>query len=151
MNHHRLLKRTRQNISDLLKGKTNMAFELNKFIFVGNLGKDAIVTEDGGKSRTNFSVANSRTFTANGEKRTQTSWFPCVWYGEGGVKLQQWLVKGKPVLIEGRIEIRQYEKDGQQRSFTEVVVQSLQLLPDGSRNKDNARDEEDITEDEVPF
>jgi|SRR6478609_5161499 len=130
-----------------------MAFEVNKFIVAGNLGKAAEVNTEGTSPRTTFSLANSRTYTSNGEKKTQTSWFPCVWYGDSGAKLAKYLEKGKSVLVEGRIEIRQYEKDGQKRSFTEVVVQSLQFVPDGGRKEAAAANDEDddVTLDDVPF
>jgi single-strand DNA-binding protein len=133
-----------------------MSLEVNTFVVAGNLGRDAEVTEGGNQPRVVFPIANNRSFRQNGEKVTKTSWFRCVWYGDAAVALAPYLTKGKGVHVVGRVEIREYEQDGQKKSITEVIVGSLQLLRDGSDSNgttstasNNADDFED--DEEVPF
>ena len=67
---------------------------------------------------------------------------------------KEYLKKGRPVAIEGRLQIREYEKDGQKRSFSEVVADNMQML--GKRGDFDAQEApgktatEDIAEDEKP-
>ena len=103
---------------------------VNKVILLGHLGKDAETKfTPSGVSRSNFTVATNRRWKdqQSGEWKEETDWHNCVlWRSEN---LSNYLLKGKQVYLEGRLQTRSYEdKDGQKKYFTEVVVDELILL-----------------------
>ena len=110
---------------------------VNKVILLGNLGKDAETKfTTSGISISKFSLATSRNTKdqASGEWKELTDWHNVVvWKTE---HVANYLLKGKKVYLEGRLETRNYEdKDGQKKYFTEVIcdAQNLVLLGGGPR------------------
>ena len=107
-----------------------MARSLNKVMLIGNLGRDAETKfTPAGVARTNFSIATTRRFkdTATGDWRDETDWHNVVlWRSEN---LANYLLKGKQVFVEGRLQTRSYEdKDGKKVYSTEVVAEEVMLL-----------------------
>lgn len=110
---------------------------VNKVILVGNLGRDpeyrTFPNSEGGV--TNFSMATTfRTRDrATGEYKDEVEWHNIVLFNRLAEVAQQYLRKGSPVYIEGRIRTRKWQdkNTGQDRYTTEIVAESLQLL--GSR------------------
>ena len=103
---------------------------VNKVILLGHLGKDAETKyTPNGTARTTFPLATNRRWKdeASGEWKEETDWHNIVlWRGEN---VANYLLKGKQVYLEGRLQTRNYEdKDGVKRYFTEVVSQDLILL-----------------------
>src|SRR5579863_8357753 len=103
---------------------------VNKVILVGHLGRDAETKfTPGGAAVTKFSVATNRRWKDkdSGEWKEETDWSNVVlWRSEN---LANYLLKGKQVYVEGRLQTRNYEdKDGQKRYITEVVADDLILL-----------------------
>ncbi len=86
---------------------------VNKVMLVGNLGKDAEVRyTPGGQSVASFSIATTENWTSkDGEKKEQTEWHRIVLWGKPAESLQPYLVKGKQIYLEGRLQTRQWEKD----------------------------------------
>lgn len=107
-----------------------MSTSVNKVILIGNLGKAAEMRRTGsGEAVLNFSIACNESWKdKSGQKQERTEWVNCAYFGKGAEAVAQFLEKGKQVYIEGRLQTRQWEKDGQKRSATEVNVQSLKLL-----------------------
>lgn len=125
--------------------------ELNKWMGVGNLGKDATTTTTAnGRFRAWFVIAVNRSYkNSNGEWIKETAWVPCVWWGKGAEAVAQYLVKGKEVLVEGRLRSFK-DKDGNEK--LEVEVQSLTLGESrGGTTKDEDFGFDDEAKDEVPF
>jgi single-strand DNA-binding protein len=111
---------------------------VNKVILVGNLGKDAETKfTPGGIAVTKFSIATGRRWKdqQSGEWKEETDWHNVVlWRAEN---LANYLLKGKQVYLEGRLQTRSYEdKDGKKQWFTEVVAEDVILL--GGRQGDAA-------------
>ena len=108
---------------------------VNKVILVGNLGRDAELRyTPGGAAVLNFSMATTETWKdkATSEKKEQTEWHKVVRWGRTAETLNEYLVKGKQVYIEGRLQTRQWEdKEGQKRSTTEVRGDRVVLLGSG--------------------
>ena len=110
---------------------------VNKVILLGRLGKDAETKfTPSGISISKFTVATNRSTKdqASGEWKELTDWHNVVVWRTDHVA--NFLLKGKQVYIEGRLETRSYEdKEGQKKYFTEVVceAQSLVLLGGGGR------------------
>jgi single-strand DNA-binding protein len=103
---------------------------VNKVILVGHLGKDAETKfTQGGTPVTKFSIATGRRWKdqQSGEWKEETDWHNVVlWRAEN---LANYLLKGKQVYIEGRLQTRSYEdKDGKKQWFTEVVAEDVILL-----------------------
>jgi len=103
---------------------------VNKVILLGNLGKDAETKyTPSGTAVSNFTLATNRRWKdqQSGEWKEETEWHRCVlWRSENRAN---YLTKGTPVYIEGRLQTRSWEdKDGQKRYTTEVVCEDLILL-----------------------
>jgi len=103
---------------------------VNKVTLLGHLGKDAETKfTPSGVAVTNFTLATSRRWKdqQSGEWKEETDWHRVVmWRSEN---VSNYLLKGKQVYVEGRLQTRSWEdKDGQKRYTTEVVVDDLILL-----------------------
>lgn len=104
---------------------------VNKAILIGNLGRDPELRyTPNGQAVTRFSIATSERFKdRNGEQQERTTWHNIVAWGRQAEVANEYLSKGSPVFIEGRIDNRSYDdKDGNKRYISEVIVQRLQFL-----------------------
>jgi single-strand DNA-binding protein len=103
-----------------------MAGSVNKVILVGNLGADPDVrTMQSGDKVVNLSVATSENWKdkASGERREKTEWHRVVIFNQGLVNVcENYLKKGSKLYIEGQLETRSYEQDGQKKYTTEIVL-----------------------------
>jgi single-strand DNA-binding protein len=107
-----------------------MAKSVNKVILIGNLGKDAETKfTPSGISLSKFSLATSRRTKdqQSGEWKDITDWHNIVaWKTEN---VSNYLLKGKQVFLEGRIETRSYEdKEGQKKYITEIVCDGINIM-----------------------
>jgi len=105
---------------------------VNKVILVGNLGRDAELRyTPGGAAVLNFSMATTETWKdkVTNEKKEQTEWHKVVYWGRPAEAIKDFLVKGKQIYLEGRLQTRQWEdKEGQKRYTTEVKADKVVLL-----------------------
>ena len=145
---------------------------VNRVILVGNLGRDAeLKYTPSGAAVSNFSIATSESWKDknSGERKEKTEWHRIVLWGKTAENLSQYLLKGKQIYVEGRLETRQWEdKEGQKRSTTEVRVgpgDRLVLLgsrDDGGSRRSSAGSEAapsdpstnqggELTDDDIPF
>ncbi len=103
-----------------------MAGSINKVILVGNIGNDPeIKSMQSGDRVANFSVATSESWKdkATGERKERTEWHRVVVFNQGLMNVcENYLKKGSKVYIEGQMETRSWEKDGQKVYTTEVVL-----------------------------
>ena len=115
---------------------------VNKVILVGNLGRDAEVRyTPGGAPVASFSIATTENWTSkDGEKHEQTEWHRIVLWGKSAESLQPYLTKGKQIYVEGRLQTRNWEKDGQKHYTTEVKADRIVLLSGGGRGVDRPMD-----------
>ena len=99
----------------------------NSVTLVGNLTRDPELRfTTGGRAVASFGLAVSRRYQVNGEWQEQTSFFNVVAWGQLGENAAQSLGKGSRVIVNGRLEQRQYEnKDGEQRNVVEVVADEV--------------------------
>lgn len=108
---------------------------LNKVTLIGNLGADPEVRYlDGGAVVAQFNVATTEKYTnRNGEKVEQTEWFRVELWNEQAKVAEQYLKKGNPVYIEGRLRTELWtDKEGKERFSLRVRATTMQLL--GSPN-----------------
>jgi single-strand DNA-binding protein len=117
---------------------------VNKVILVGNLGKDPETRyATSGSAICNITLATSRQWKdkASGEKREETEWHRVVFYDRLAEIAGEYLKKGRPVYVEGRLKTRKWQdKEGLDRYTTEIVADEMQLL--GSREGGGGGDAE---------
>ena len=104
---------------------------LNKVQVIGNLGGDPEMRfTANGRAVANFNVACNRRYTTrDGEQREDTEWVRVVCWERLAELAGQYLSKGRPVYVEGRLQTRQWEdRDGNNRYTTEVVANDIQFL-----------------------
>lgn len=122
---------------------------VNKVILVGNLGKDAETKfTPSGASVTNFSLATTRRWKdqASGEWKEKTDWHRIVYWRAENVA--NYLLKGKQVYVEGRLETRSYDdKEGKKVYTTEVICEHLVLL--GSRGESGGASQDEYSQQPV--
>jgi single-strand DNA-binding protein len=106
---------------------------VNKVILVGNLGRDPETRymPDGG-AITNISIATTENWKDKaGEKQEKTEWHRVAFFGKLAEIAGEYLKKGSQVYVEGRLQTREWEKDGVKRYTTEIIANAMQML--GSR------------------
>jgi len=142
---------------------------VNKVILVGNLGRDAELRyTPGGTAVSKFSVATTETWNdKNGQRQERTEWHNIDLWGKQAETLTEYLVKGKQVYVEGRLQTDEYtDKEGVKRKSTRVRSDRVVLLGGGgggSRSGQVDRGEpmgagaphaepsEPLTDDDIPF
>ena len=149
---------------------------LNKVMLLGNIGQEPeIKTTQSGKEFANLSIATTESWKDknSGEKKEKTERHKIVCFNEGLVKvIKQYCHKGDKLYIEGQMRTRKWEKDGQTRYTTEVVLGSYtgnlvmcSSKPSNSQSKPvqvndvnyptkaqaSQKREEDYLDDDIPF
>ncbi len=107
---------------------------VNKVILIGNLGADPETRYlPSGDAVTNIRIATTEAWKdKGGEKQEHTEWHRIAFFGKQAEIAGEYLKKGSPVYVEGRIRTRKWQdKEGQDRYSTEIVADRMQLL--GSR------------------
>jgi len=136
---------------------------LNKVFLIGNLVRPPELRyTPSGTAVADMRIAVNRSFTTQGgEKRDDTCFLTVVVWGKQAEACGEYLDKGRPIMVEGRLQTREWEtKDGQKRNVVEVVAERVQFL--GARGKEDARtpaavpsaepfSEENSGDDDVPF
>jgi len=114
-----------------------MARSVNQVILLGNLTRDPELRQiPSGQSVCSFSLALNRAYKdASGEWQEATDFIDVVAWGPLGERVSQYLTKGRRCLVQGRLQSRSWEQDGQKRSKVEVLANDVTFL-DG-RGDDN--------------
>lgn len=104
---------------------------LNKVLLIGNLTRDPELRYiPNGSAVTSFTVACNRVYKLqSGEKKEEVSFIRVVVWGRMAETCGEYLKKGRPVFVEGRLQSRSWDgPDGQKRSATEVIALNVQFL-----------------------
>ncbi|HJE63174.1 single-stranded DNA-binding protein [Alcaligenes faecalis] len=105
---------------------------VNKVILVGNLGRDPEVRYSAeGSAICNISIATTSQWKdrTSGERREETEWHRVVFYNRLAEIAGEYLRKGRPVYVEGRLRTRKWTgQDGQERFTTEIIAEQMQML-----------------------
>ena len=136
---------------------------VNKVILIGNLGKDPETRYlPSGDAVANFSIATTEVFKdKSGAKQEHTEWHRISFFGRQAEIAGEYLKKGSPVYIEGRIKTRKWQdKEGVEKYSTEIVGERMQLLG-GKPERQEAKQEReskpvktgtfDDMSDDIPF
>ncbi len=146
---------------------------LNKAMLFGNLTRDPeLKALPSGMNVCNFSIATNRVYKdRDGKKQEQTDFHNVVVFGRTADMVAQYLKKGSSAYIEGRMQTRSWEQNGEKKYRTEVIADSVQFGPrssgggGGSRQQADSQDDapapsagpgidypkDDINPDDIPF
>ena len=118
---------------------------MNKVILMGRLTKDPeTATSTSGTMYARFSLAVDRRFKRDGE--SDADFFNCTTFGKNAEFADKYLKKGTKVLVEGRLQNDQYEKDGQKITATKVMIDEIEFAESKGENKSNNSDTNSGTE-----
>ncbi len=144
----------------------------NKIILVGNLGRDPELRyTPQGTPVCSFSLATNerRRDKSTGDNNDITTWFRVTLWGRQAETASQYLQRGRPVYIEGRLRVEEYtDRDGNKRQSLEVNATDMQFISAGGRGEDaggaptargaaaapshaGPEPPSDLTDDDVPF
>jgi single-strand DNA-binding protein len=143
---------------------------VNKVILVGNLGRDIEMRyTPGGSAVGKLRIATTDTWTDknSGQRQERTEWHSVDLWGRQAETLQEYLLKGRQIYVEGNLRTRQWEdRDGNKRYSTDVRAERVVLLggrgSGGGASADREASPErapagagdgkvDLTEDDIPF
>lgn len=127
---------------------------MNKVILTGRLVRDAELSYIASTStpKMSFSIAVERNYQKD-KNNKKVDFINCEQLGKHVENLCQYVTKGKQILVEGELNIDNYEKDGEKRSFTKVKVDRLEFLGGATTEKKTEElnfQEVDVDED-IPF
>lgn len=117
-----------------------MARSFNQVTLMGNLTRDPELRQTpNGQSVCSFSLALNRSYKGqDGNWQEVTDYIDIVAWGPLGERVAQYLTKGRPALVSGRLQSRSWEQDGQKRSKVEVVAQDVTFLGGRGGDGDNS-------------
>ena len=120
----------------------------NKVILLGNLTRDPEVrfTREGAPVESFTLAINSNRSRQEGDSKDDVSYIDLVAFGKQADLVKNYLEKGAPLLVEGRLQQRRWEQEGQKRSKVEVVVQSITFM--GGSKKSNQSGSASFPQDE---
>lgn len=141
----------------------------NKIILIGNLGRDPELRyTPQGTPVCSFTMAtNEKRKDRSGENQDVTTWFRVTFWGRQAETASQFLTKGKPIYVEGRLRIEEWtDRDGKPRYTLEVHATDMQFI--GQRNDElgtsasasgksapssntSTENETEIADDDIPF
>jgi single-strand DNA-binding protein len=136
---------------------------MNKVFLMGNLGKDPELSHHNGAAKLSFTLATTDKWKdkATGEPRERTDWHNVVIWGIRAERLVTMIHKGDRVVVQGRIQTDQYEKDGQKKYYTSVKADDIHLAGGNHRRSEGSsfdfvpRDAQagrkTLSSDQIPF
>jgi single-strand DNA-binding protein len=106
--------------------------DVNHVILIGRLTRDGeLKYTQGGQPVCKFSIAVNRSVKRGDAWQEEASFFDIVLFGKSGEAINQYLVKGKQIAVEGELRQDRWEQDGQNRSKVEIMAANVQLLGGG--------------------
>ena len=131
---------------------------MNKIIISGRLVRDAELGFIGatGTPKLSFSLGVERNYQKD-KNNKKVDFINCEQLGKHVENLCQYVTKGKQILVEGELNIDNYEKDGEKRSFTKVKVDRLEFLGSATTEKKTNTDTlefadfQEVNDDDIPF
>lgn len=139
---------------------------MNLAIIKGNIARDIEMRYTASQTAvSNFSIAVNRPARTNdeGQRKQEADFIPCVAFGKTAEFIERYFSKGKPILVQGQISVRQYDdKDGNKRTFTSVLVDRCEFAGgekserrDGGQTHGTAQETFDgfqtLDDDSIPF
>jgi len=106
---------------------------VNKVILIGNLGADPeLKYTPSNRPLCNLRIATTEVFKdKSGQRQEKTEWHRVTVWGDQAENCNKYLAKGRSVYVEGRLQTRSYDKDGQKHYATDVVADRVVFLGSG--------------------
>ena len=125
---------------------------MNKIILTGRTTKNAELSylPSVGTPKISFSLAVERNYQKD-KNNKKVDFINCEMLGKYTENLCQYVTKGKAILVEGELNIEQYEKDGEKRSYTKVKVDKLEFLSSSNNEQKETNSFKEISNDDIPF
>lgn len=112
---------------------------LNKVLLIGNLGKDPEVRYTTAQKKVvTLSVATSKNWVSNNEKKEKTTWHAVNVWGSQADFCEKYLTKGSKVFVEGEVDIQSYEKDGRNQYKYSVLANKVLSLSYSNKQENTA-------------
>lgn len=109
---------------------------VNKVIIVGNITRDPeLKALPSGAAVATFSIATNEVYTKDGQKHESTEYHNIVAWGKTAENIARYMKKGSQIYVEGKLQTRSWDKDGEKRYRTEVVALNVQF---GAKPKDGS-------------
>jgi single-strand DNA-binding protein len=137
---------------------------VNKVIIMGTVGQDAEVRYmPNGDAVCNLSVATNETWKDknSGEQKEKTEWHRLVAFRRPAEIIGEYMKKGSKIYVEGHLQTKQWEKEGQKHYTTEIVIDEFQFVGDkqGGQSQGGGQPkaapesgpQADVFEDDIPF
>ena len=123
---------------------------MNSVILSGNIGKEPELKNVGESKVISFSLAVKDRFN-----KDKTNWVNCVGWNSTAEFISKYFSKGSPILISGRLQVRDWEQDGKKRYATEVVIETVDFFG-GKKDEVVKKTQNDFvtvddTDDDLPF
>lgn len=116
---------------------------MNIVAIIGRLTRDPEVRyTENASARANFTVAvdGPQRTGGDGKQEKQVDFIPCVAFGKQAEFIERWFAKGKPIAVQGRLSVRQYEdKDGQKKTYTNVIAERVEFAGDKGEKRDGGQ------------
>ena len=130
--------------------------DVNHVILIGRCTRDAeLKYTSGGMAVCKFAIAVNRRKKNGDQWVDEASFFDVVAWGKIGEALNQYLVKGKQVAVEGELHQNRWEQDGQSRSKVEINADNIQLLGGGTEpapsRQEAPQNQPGYFPDDIPF
>ena len=133
---------------------------MNKVILSGGVTKDAELNFlTTGTPKMMFNLAVERNYQKD-KNNKKVDFITCELFGKSAENLCQYITKGKQIMVEGELNIDQYEKDGEKRSFTKIKVDRIEFQKGGGSSNTEKKtntdtlefaDFQEVNDDEIPF
>jgi len=125
---------------------------VNRVTLIGRVGKDPEIKHlDGDRTVVNFTLATSEKYK---DKET-TEWHRIVIWGKLAEVVEKYVHKGDLLYLEGRIQSREYEKDGQKQRAYEIIANQMKMLggKGGGQHQEKPADDDFVPEqdDDIPL
>jgi len=118
-----------------------MGISYNKTFLIGRLTRDPEMNyTKGGTAVATFSIAVDRTYFKEGQQ--DVDFFNITAFGKTAEFVEKYFAKGKLILVEGKVQIDRYEKDGQTKYFTKIIVDRTQFMETKKQAEQNKTPEE---------
>lgn len=126
-----------------------MSLNINKVMVYGNLTRDPeLKALPSGSNVASFAIATNRVYNdRDGNRQEETEFHNIVVFGKQAENVAKYLTKGSSAFVEGRLQTRSWDKDGQKQYRTEIVADSVQFGPKKDSNTTDPTEEPE----KVPF
>lgn len=139
--------------------------KINLVVLGGNLTRDPELRyTPSGTAICEFTIANNKVWTTDGEKKEKVNFVNCICWGKRGETISKYFQKGKQIQIQGELDFQSWEdKEGQKKNCIKVNVQNFEFVGgkgDGGGETGKAtssetpsfpQDRNDVNEEEIPF